>query len=257
MTKTNISGVNLKSLGRCRTFLVIGIVILLNGLSVSGVLAFDFGETFDHDQTRFPLELRHALVNCESCHLDGIFAGTPLRCATCHSNQGRIKASAPSNRHIRVTGDCEFCHSSASWTRVVRVDHSAVVGNCVACHNGVTSIGKQPGHIPSSNVCEDCHNTFNWRFYHQNIDSNCVSCHNGTIATGKNPAHILSTSNCEDCHRTSQWTSVLRVDHRSVIGTCFSCHNGVTATGKQPAHIPSSNDCSLCHSVIGWTPAFP
>lgn len=234
---------------------VIILILLVSGYAGSA-MALDLGTEFDHDETNFPLEFNHALAKCESCHLQGIFVGTPRRCVDCHSNQGRIKASAPSSRHIRVIGDCDFCHRSDTWTSVTRVDHSAVIGSCALCHNGVTSAGKHPGHIASSNTCDDCHTTFNWKFYHVNTDSNCVFCHNGSIAEGKNPTHILSTTICEDCHRTSTW-SVRRVDHNSVIGTCVSCHNGVTATGKNATHIPSSDDCALCHSVMGWIPAFP
>lgn len=231
--------------------------LLLGSLCVSSVDALDLEVEFDHDETNFPLEFKHSIAPCESCHLQGIFAGTPRRCVDCHSNSGRIKASAPSSQHIRVIGDCDYCHRPDLWTNVIRVDHSVVIGSCASCHNGVISGGKNPGHVPSSNTCDDCHTTFNWKFYHISIVSNCVLCHNGSIAETKNAGHILSTSSCEDCHRTSDWTPVTRVDHGSVLGTCFSCHNGVVASGKNATHIPSSDDCSLCHSVSGWTPAFP
>ena len=240
--------------------------IRLTGWAAIGVLlcsflpaatALDLGSDFDHDETSFPLDFKHALEPCESCHLQGVFVGTPRRCVDCHSNTGRIKASAAPNTHIRVIGDCDYCHTADDWTNVARVDHSVVVGSCISCHNNIVSTGKHPGHVPSSNTCDDCHTTYNWKFYHVNVSSNCVFCHNGTTAEGKNPGHITSTNSCEDCHRTSDWSPVTRVDHNSVLGTCFSCHNGVIARGKGPAHVPSSNDCALCHRVTGWTPAFP
>ncbi|MDH3535469.1 MAG: hypothetical protein OER87_06975 [Gammaproteobacteria bacterium] len=232
------------------------VLFLTCGCYANHALALDLGPDFDHDETNFPLDYKHALADCESCHVQGIFIGTPRRCVDCHSNSGRIKASAPSSRHIRVVGDCDYCHTSDSWTTVVRVDHSVVIGSCINCHNGVAAEGKNPGHIPSGNFCDDCHTTYSWKFYHVNVVNNCVFCHNGSIATGKNPGHIQSTSTCEDCHRTSSWAPVLRVDHGSVLGTCFSCHNNVIARGKGPLHVPSSNDCSVCHSVTGWVPAF-
>lgn len=243
--------------GSCRSALAVIILVLFGGLYSASLPALDLGAEFDHDETNFPLDFSHALAKCESCHLQGIFVGTPRRCVDCHSNTGRIKASAAPSTHIRVIGDCDFCHTADAWTNVPRVDHSAVVGSCANCHNGVISTGKHAGHVASSNICDDCHTTFNWRFYHVNVDSNCVLCHNGTIAEGKHPTHILSTASCEDCHRTSDWEPVKRVDHGSVLGTCFSCHNGVIAEGKGPLHVPSSDDCSLCHSVTGWVPAFP
>ena len=231
-------------------------VMFLLGLHAGNTVALDFGPDFDHDQTVFPLDFKHALVTCESCHVQGIFIGTPRQCAGCHSDSGRIKASAPSSRHIPVAGDCEYCHTPTLWTSVIRVDHAAVLGNCFNCHNNVVAEGKNPGHVPSSNACDDCHITNSWKFYHIDTASNCVRCHNGGIAEGKNPGHITSTASCEDCHNTRDWAPVVKVDHGSVIGTCFSCHNGVIAEGKDAGHDPTSNDCELCHSVLGWTPAF-
>lgn len=234
----------------------IGLFLLLSAQPGSAV-TLDLGPEFNHDETNFPLEFKHALTSCESCHVHGVFIGTPRQCANCHSLAGRIKASAPSSRHIAVVGDCESCHTPTLWTAVMRVDHSAVRGNCFNCHNGIVTEGKNPGHVASSNNCDDCHITLSWNFYHLDTSSNCIRCHNSTIAEGKNPAHINSTASCEDCHNTSGWIPVVRVDHGSVIGTCFSCHNGVIAQGKGPGHDPTSDNCELCHSPLGWIPAFP
>lgn len=233
------------------------VLFLLGGIYTGSTAALDLGPEFNHDETNFPLDFRHAIVDCESCHVEGIFIGTPRQCGSCHSNSGRIKASAPSSQHIRVVGDCDYCHTPTLWSNVVRVDHAAVQGSCASCHNDVIAEGKNPGHVPSSNICDACHTTLSWKFYHIDTTSNCVSCHNGGIAEGKNPGHITSTASCEDCHNTRDWVPVVRVDHGSVIGTCFSCHNGVIAEGKDPSHVPSSNDCEVCHSALGWIPATP
>lgn len=234
------------------------LISLLAWLVAGEVAGFDFGPDFNHDETGFSLDFRHATVRCEACHQQAIFLGTPRQCAQCHSNSGRIRASAKSSQHIPVTGDCDYCHQPSSWTTVVRVDHIAVVGSCQGCHNGVTAEGKNPGHIQSGNNCDDCHRTFAWTgavFDHANVSGNCFSCHNGIIAEGKNPTHILSSNSCEDCHSTFTWSPVLRVDHNSVLGNCYSCHNGITAEGKHPQHISTSNDCELCHSTFAWLPA--
>lgn len=234
--------------------------LLLCVLHAPGVAAFDIGPDFNHDRTRFPLEYRHAAVPCESCHIDGVFEGTPIPCALCHSRSGRIKASAPSIKHIRVIGDCAACHRPSSWTDVDQVDHTAVIGNCFSCHNNVVALGKHPGHIQSSNICEDCHITVIFSlagFDHTGITGNCVSCHNGLRATGKHPGHMPTTNACEDCHTPVAWIPVVKVDHASVIGSCFSCHNGTIAGGKNAMHPPTSNDCQVCHTTLGWLPAIP
>ena len=154
--------------------------------------------------------------------------------------------------------ECDLCHRPTAWEMIPRVDHDAVLGSCAACHNNVIAIGKHPGHVPSSNLCEDCHHpSASWYFFHLDTTGNCSRCHNNAIAEGKHGGHIPSSNNCEDCHRTGAWSPVFRVDHGSVLGSCFSCHNGVVAPGKHPGHIASGNDCSSCHTVTGWIPALP
>jgi len=232
------------------------LVLLTFHLKIS--FAQDSGVAFDHDETGFPLDFKHASTRCESCHVQAVFAGTPRNCVECHNDAGRIKATSRSSQHIPITGDCDYCHQTSSWANVAKVDHFAVSENCQGCHNGITASGKNPGHIQSGEVCDDCHRTFTWAgatFDHSNVSANCFSCHNTVVATGKNPGHILTTNTCEDCHSTFGWTPVVRVDHAAVLGSCFACHNGITAQGKHPQHLVTSNECDLCHNTLGWLPA--
>jgi len=234
------------------------LVGLFGLMTASACQALEFGADFSHDQTGFPLDFKHATLRCESCHVEAIFAGTPRRCDQCHSTTGLIRASAASSQHIRITGDCEYCHQPNSWLSVTRVDHYAVAGPCQSCHNGVTATGKTPDHVVSSNVCDDCHRTFIWTgavYDHTNISDSCITCHNGVVAIGKNPTHILTTNFCEDCHNTFNFAPVVRVDHNDVIGSCSSCHNGVIATGKNPGHLDTVEDCLICHNTSAWLPA--
>ena len=232
--------------------------ILLFALHAADSPAQEPRAEFDHDATVFPLEFKHALATCESCHVQGVFAGTPRQCRDCHSNSGRIKASAPPSGHIRFVGDCDSCHRPDSWFTVLRVDHAVVAGSCANCHDGFVASGKNSSHVRSSNNCDDCHMTLTWTaavFNHVDIGGNCIGCHDGFTARGKHAGHILSATSCDDCHATFGWRPVARVDHGSVAGTCFSCHNGAVASGKQALHVPSSDNCQLCHSPLGWTPA--
>ncbi len=225
----------------------------------SSVLNADNAGGFNHDETLFPLDFNHALADCDSCHVQGVFIGTPTQCSECHSRAGRIKASAPSMQHIRTTNDCEYCHrSNGTWQDVVRVDHFAVSGSCQSCHNGVIATGKHPQHMQSSEVCDNCHRTFSWlgaAYDHTNISGNCYSCHNDVVASGKNPTHIPSSNFCDDCHRSTSWVPLVRFDHSSVIGTCSSCHNGVVAEGKDDDHLVTNDECGQCHITQGWLPA--
>ncbi len=246
----------------------LSLLLILIATCWAYALAAETAQTFNHDETDFPLDATHALVSCDICHVKGVFLGTPTQCWRCHSLTGRIRASTASPQHISTTRDCEYCHQTGNWAYVIKVDHFAVLGTCQSCHDGVTALGKDPGHIQSSDVCDDCHRTFSWAdagFDHTGVVGNCISCHDGVTATTKGSTHILTTNTCEDCHSTISWSPVIRVDHTAVIGSCFSCHNGVIAQGKEqkPGHDTAavanstSNVCNDCHSSLAWTPATP
>jgi hypothetical protein len=139
---------------------------------------------------------------------------------------------------------------------VTRVDHVAVIGTCFSCHNGTIALGKPPTHLPTGNVCDDCHVTAAWtsvRFDHSGITSPCSTCHNGSTATGKSATHIATSAQCDVCHTTTAWVPA-NFDHSVVTGSCSSCHNGVNATGKSGGHFVTSLQCDTCHDTIRWTP---
>lgn len=226
-------------------------------VTTAAVTAFaQSSPSFDHDLTRFPLTGKHENVRCESCHLDGQFAGTPTRCDSCHASAGARAETLPSVAHIPIQTGCNDCHTTRFW-EPARMDHSFVSDNCQSCHFGSTATAKPPDHIQSSNRCADCHGTRRWegaRFDHDSVTSNCFSCHNGSTATGKDPDHIVTGNDCELCHSTRAWRPA-NFDHSSITTNCFSCHNGQITTGKDSGHVQSSNDCEVCHSTNAWRPA--
>lgn len=213
-------------------------------------------DSFDHDTTGFLLSGAHSRLRCESCHMHGIFKGTPLRCQGCHGQASTIATTRKGPVHIESNEACDDCHTEVSWLNA-RMDHVAITGSCVSCHNGVKAAGKHSRHVQSHNRCEDCHRTIAWkpaRFDHSGITGSCFSCHNGTTAKGKSPNHIQSGNSCEDCHRTTGWVPA-GFDHSNITSGCFTCHNGTRATGKSPGHIASSNNCDDCHRTSAWIPA--
>jgi hypothetical protein len=121
-----------------------------------------FRSGFDHFTTSWPLEGAHQNVDCEECHVEGIFKGTPRECASCHDRGGLVKATARPLDHIRSTAQCQDCHSPTSWAAVRRVDHTQVLGSCRTCHDGNIATGKPPDHPPASSQCELCHRTNTW-----------------------------------------------------------------------------------------------
>jgi hypothetical protein len=68
-----------------------------------------------HLATGFHLEGAHVLIRCESCHVRGIFAGTPRLCTGCHENgRGFIDADVKPPDHIPTREQCEVCHDQRS-----------------------------------------------------------------------------------------------------------------------------------------------
>ncbi len=130
---------------------------------------------FDHNNL-FVLDGQHAIVECESCHLEKIFTGTPKECFLCH---------AEPEIHADSFGlQCQYCHTSQAWTPAFLQTHkfplehgSQVTTDCQVCHldsyTTYTCYGchdHQPGDIIDSHsedeipldklqLCTTCHPT--------------------------------------------------------------------------------------------------
>ena len=219
-------------------------------------------EDFDHLRTGFPLTGAHSRVGCETCHVRGVFKGTPTQCRTCHSPGRGIAITFKPANHIPTRVECDQCHLSNLWT-VVRFDHSMLGFSgtpqlCRSCHNGFMAEGKPINHILTNAQCDGCHSTRGWvpaTFSHAlAAPGSCATCHNGVAATGKPANHIPTIAPCDACHRTNAWIPAT-FDHANVPpGTCATCHNGVAATGKPRNHIPTNQSCDVCHSTQAWVP---
>jgi hypothetical protein len=243
--------------------LVVGILWVFSALVISShafaadpvddISAVQDLSNFDHMETGFPLDGNHSLIDCESCHIGGVFDALPTQCSACHDG---VFAVGQSPSHIPTVENCDVCHSSFGFeeSAAALMDHS-VLGdqNCVACHDGVTATGKTPDHPVTSDLCEGCHNTNAWTpvlgVDHGQALGRCISCHNGDLASGKLTNHMPATDNCDACHSTTSWVPVTFVDHSQVFGSCISCHNHFIAIGKPGNHIASTDDCSACHAV--------
>ena len=58
---------------------------------------------FDHLATGYALSGAHLGAPCESCHVRGVFKGTPRACEGCHSTGTRVSASAMPPSHPPTT----------------------------------------------------------------------------------------------------------------------------------------------------------
>lgn len=254
MEKNYKTDINIHGFAVRMSKLLLGLAIVLLTLVIAQTSLAE--SDFDHDLTGFLLNGTHSRLKCDTCHKHGIFKGTAKNCQGCHGLSGLIATTKKTPNHVESGEQCDDCHTEVSWAGA-RMDHVAITGSCINCHNGIKAQGKNNGHISSHDRCDECHRTFAWipaRFDHAAITGTCFSCHNGTTARGKSQNHLQSSNTCEDCHRTVAWIPA-GFDHSNVTGSCISCHDGTRAPGKTPNHISSANTCEDCHRTTAWIPA--
>ena len=105
--------------------------------------AFRFSRAVQqHLSTGFPLRGAHEIARCESCHVRGVFKGTPKDCATCHGPGARISSVTMTAGHPVVTQPCTVCHNQISFSGI-KFDHTnAMPGNVRHVPQRHAGIGK-------------------------------------------------------------------------------------------------------------------
>jgi hypothetical protein len=216
------------------------------------------GRDFNHMSTGFMLSGGHAVAACETCHIGGVFKGTPRACDGCHANGKRIVATPKSNAHIVSDAQCDTCHFNTATFLGARYNHAnATPGQCRTCHNGRLSMSKPNSHSTgrkATESCDGCHRSISWlpaTWNHDATSANhCSDCHNGTQAPGKNhaaPVTTMKNSNqCDSCHTYLAW--IPAVYKHNEPGTCSSCHNNSKALGKGLSHGVTTAECNTCHT---------
>lgn len=135
---------------------------------------------FDHGLV-FPLDGRHAEIDCTECHTNQVFTGTPAVCSQCH---------AEPEIHAGVFGlACEACHTTTAWAPATLLEHTFPLGH-----------GLEQGDQPSA--CIICHTT-------SYIEYTCYGCHQHQeddiarkhIEEGISMAELPA---CVDCHVSGQ-----------------------------------------------------
>jgi hypothetical protein len=172
--------------------------------------------TFDHNLSSFKLIGKHSSVSCNSCHINGVFKGTPTSCYACHARDDAHGGAFGTN--------CGSCHTPNGWTPAT-FDHSLVFAltgahaglSCNSCHTG-------SGFGGLSTACSSCHGD---PAFHAGLFSGtpCSNCHNTSAwtpasYTGSHPGgcdgNCINHENasCRDCHTTNLMTA-----------TCTKCHD--------------------------------
>ncbi len=231
---------------------------------------------FDHSKTGWPLEGKHAGLDCAKCHtanhvaqlqrasirvkdLNRSYLGVSPACITCHTDEHKGQLGQ----------QCQQCHTVNDWKTVNNFDHSKtrflLTGahaktSCEKCHTPIQPGGEPRWEGLAFNRCSDCH---------------------------QDPHHGAFASTCESCHSTTAWKSVSilavnsKFDHSHtkypLLGKhlqvgCEQCHSG--GDFKKPiafakcadCHRPDPHggqflkradggECSSCHTVDGFKPA--
>ncbi|RMF03366.1 MAG: hypothetical protein D6768_06135 [Chloroflexi bacterium] len=132
---------------------------------------------FDHNQV-FVLDGQHAPLECEACHANKVFKGTPKDCAGCHQEPVV---------HAGLFGlQCDNCHTSGGWQPAQLTRH-----NFPLDHGGEGEI-----------ACETCHTA-------TYVEYTCYNCHAHDPAETEQQ-HLQENIgaeellNCVECHPTGQ-----------------------------------------------------
>ena len=235
-------------------------------------------KAFDHKQTGYALEFKHAGLACNRCHtaehvapaergkikvkdLNKTFLGIPTTCTTCHQDQ----------HQGRLGANCLQCHNYNDWKTVAvgegKFDHAKtkypltglhVQVACAKCHTPGPDNKPRYAGIPFGK-CSDCHNDPHRGSFAQT----CQTCHNtsgwkkvSTQAVNERFDHSKTkypllgkhqTVECGACHKGGDFKKPLSFQK------CMDCHQD--PHNGQFAKRPGGSECSSCHNVEGFKPS--
>jgi hypothetical protein len=226
-------------------------------------------DEFEHRKTGWPLEGKHAGLECEKCHqaryvpkaaraslrrrdYNRTYLGLPTGCGGCHED-----------RHAGQLGpDCARCHSQGGWKDVTRFSHAAskypLTGRhgqvtCEKCHKRE---GKNVAYRVPFQDCAPCHQDPHKGAFKQA----CSQCHNTDTFRGRvelagfdhgrtrYPLRGKHTEvSCAKCHKSSDFH--VPMAH----ARCLDCHR--EEHGPQFRARADGGDCGACHTEEGYKPA--
>ena len=249
---------------------------------------------FDHSRTGFPLQGKHAGLECRQCHtaahisaasrdtikvkdLNRTFLGLNRDCATCHTDahQGQLGTH------------CADCHTPAAWKPAPGFDHGRTpfpltgmhrqVG-CEKCHDRSSST--PAALLPAESTGANPGRVVRVRLFKGLSFSGCESCH-------QDPHHnafqdVQIKGKCESCHTTEGWKknrsaavfnhdmTRFRLVGKHALVSCDKCHKGddfhrpiahdrcrdchEDPHNGQFAARTAGSDCSSCHSPDNFKP---
>jgi hypothetical protein len=209
----------------------------------------------DHATSKYPLEGKHAPVDCDKCHLpagkDTIYKVKFAACLDCHKDEhdGQFAAAPYKNR-------CEDCHTvkdfhlstyTVAKHRKSRYPLSGahVSVGCNECHK-VGEAGRTDKILP-----------FRWK------DMSCTACHKdphkGEFKEMQAKLRADGTPfGCEACHNVKSWIDVNGFDHSKTKFPLIGAHRAVACGACHKAPVGSkeiqfkgvSQICEDCHGDV-------
>ena len=197
---------------------------------------------FDHDDSGYPLEDKHSVVDCNKCHKkSGIYTGLSQDCTSCHKDPHKNELGK----------DCIRCHNIKGWESIEKFNHDR--------DSKYTLTGK---HVEVK--CSECH--VKNRYKIQKFEE-CLTCH-------KDPHK--DKPKCKECHTTDSWKKV-KIDHdktkypltgKHTDVSCDKCHQKGQLKGipyktcnnsacHDDPHKKQFTDktCEICHTTKEWKPS--
>ena len=203
-------------------------------------------QSFDHNQTQFPLLNGHKNVLCNQCHFgesSSQFTATPTDCYSCHitdfSSTGTIQyPESPNHSSLNYSQDCSSCHTTNKWQDAI-FNHDETNFSLKNAHN------KTP--------CLSCH--ANGEYF---LPLSCDGCHvadgiaetNSLTSTYDHESHQIN-ENCESCHTSTIWSSLIFEHLNFSSQNCEVCHLPEHTDSQDPPHAYENinTDCQLCHAT--------
>ena len=129
--------------------------------------------TFDHARSIFPLTGAHERVECERCHQNAVFKGTPSACVSCHAD--------PAFHAGQFGTDCAACHTTTAWSpaafngrHTFPLNHGeGGTVSCATCH---------PSNF-TTYTCYGCHEHNQFEVQAKHLEEgirdfqDCMACH--------------------------------------------------------------------------------
>jgi hypothetical protein len=228
---------------------------------------------FDHKLAGYPLDGKHAQVDCQQCHtpaniapaqralmqkkdLTKTYFGMSEKCMSCHEDYHKGQLGK----------DCASCHNTGDWKAAKQFDHNKTrypltglhrLVACEKCHKPEVTGGParfkdmkftacanchiDPHHGEFKETCEHCHTTADWKKVSQDFAFDHSKTKYPLI--GKH-----QTVSCIACHLNGDFKKQLP------FARCADCHKPDPHSG-QFADRPKKGECAECHTVGGWKPS--